>query len=138
MLSNAVFLNGGDTSRKTRVFGVCKLYDTYVGSKDFGDNKDEDLKRLGSIGEEYGSTTGRRRKCNWLNLRKLIKACEINKVYKIYVNKCDIINKLGIFKLFDTNDNLQIFDTYVNMIIYIQEALEPHYIFVFSGSKEKI
>ena len=137
-ISNAIFLNGGDISRNTRVFGVCKLYDTYVGSKDFGDDKDEDLKKLGGIGEEYGSTTGRKRKCDWLNLRKLVKACEINKVSKIYVNKCDIIQELGIFKLFDTNGNLQIFDTYVNMIIYIKEVLEPHYIVIFSGSKDKI
>ena len=137
-ISNAIFLNGGDISRKTRVFGVCKLYDTYVGTKDFGDDNDEDLKRLGSIGKEYGSTTGRKRKCNWLNLRKLVKACEVNKVSKIYVNKCDIINKLGIFKLFDTNGNLQTFNSYVNMIIFIKEVLEPHYIIIFSGSKEKI
>tara|TARA_Y100001980_G_C14528910_1_gene304667 strand:- start:215 stop:1198 length:984 start_codon:yes stop_codon:yes gene_type:complete len=136
-ISNAIFLNGGDVNRKTRIFGVCKLYDTYVGAKHFG-IEDEDLDNLGNIGNEYGSTTGRRRKCNWLNLKKLLQACKINNVTKIYINKCDIIQKLGKFKLFDTNGNIQIFDSYVNMIIFIKEVLEPHYMVIFSGSKEKI
>jgi adenylosuccinate synthase len=138
-ISNAIFLNGGDISKKTYIYGVCKLYDTYVGSKDFGEEGDIDLNRLGIIGEEYGSTTGRRRKCNWLNLKKLIRSCKINNVSTIFVNKCDIIQELGVFKLFDSNEVLQTFNNYDDMIHYIINHLElTKYRIIFSSSKEYV
>ncbi len=138
-IAQAIFKNGGDMFKETRVFGVCKLYDTYIGSKDFGDESDNDLNRLGEIGEELGATTGRKRKCNWLNLKKLLIACEINRVSTIYMNKCDIIKKLGIYKLYGVGDRLFTFAGYDDMIEYIKTTLTRYnYNIVFSGSKSCI
>ena len=138
-IAQSIFRNGGNMFKNTEVFGVCKLYDTYVGSKDFGDETDKDLIKLGEIGEEFGATTGRKRKCNWLNLKKLLIACNINRVSTIYINKCDIIKKLGIYKLYDIQDKLFIFSKYDDMIEYIEITLKIYnYNVVFSSSKENI
>lgn len=138
-ISGAIFRNGGDISKDTTVFGVCKLYDTYVGSKDFGDESDNDLIRLGEIGEEFGATTGRKRKCNWLNMKKLLFACKINRVSKIYINKCDIIKKLKVYKLYGVGDRLFTFPSYDDMIGYIETTLNRYnYDVVFSESKEHL
>ena len=98
-ISQSIFKNGGNMSIKCVVYGICKMYDTYVGTKKFQDENDLDLKRLQIIGEEYGATTGRQRQCNWLNMEKLLYACKINNVKHIYMNKCDIIEKIGVYKL---------------------------------------
>ena len=132
-ISHAIFRNGGDIYIKPNVYGVCKIYDTYVGSKDFGDN-DNDLIKLGEIGEECGATTGRKRKCNWLNLKKLMIACKINKVSTIYINKCDIIQKLNVYKLYNLENKLITFDNYNDMKQYIENILN-NYNTIFSGSK---
>jgi adenylosuccinate synthase len=136
-ISQAIFRNGGDIHKNTCVYGVCKLYDTYVGSKEFGDEGDTDLSRLGEIGNETGATTGRKRKCDWLNLKKLIIACKINRVSTIYINKCDIIKELGIYKAYTLDGHLITFDTYDTMKIYIENILNS-YTVVFSGSALKI
>jgi adenylosuccinate synthase len=134
-ISGAVFRNGGDINEEVYVYGVCKLYDTYVGAKDFGG--DGDLNKLGELGNELGATTGRKRKCDWLNLKKLLIACKINNISTIFINKCDIIKRLGVYKLYDSNDNLITFDTYDDMIKYIKNILK-NYITIFSGSKHRI
>jgi len=63
--------NCGIYGNKIRhIFGIAKIYDTYVGSKYFQKNS-IDLEKLGNIGNEIGSTTGRKRQVNWLHLEKL-------------------------------------------------------------------
>ncbi len=136
-ISQAIFRNGGDMCIKPNVYGVCKIYDTYVGSKEFGDKNDTDLIKLGEIGEECGATTGRKRKCNWLNLKKLMIACKINKVSTIYINKCDIIQKLNVYKLYNLENKLITFDNYNDMKQYIENILN-NYNTIFSGSKNSL
>ena len=99
------------------IIGVAKIYDTYVGLKQFQGN-DLDLVILGKLGQEFGSTTGRKRQCNWLNLDRLIRAIEINGVNILIINKCDIIKQMGIYKLFHFN-KLITFETFEEMKSYI-------------------
>jgi adenylosuccinate synthase len=83
------------------IYGAVKIYDTRVGyDPDFPESllEDVELKKLGELGEEYGSTTGRKRIVNWLNLDKLIKAINISGTNIIVISKVDIIQKLNIFK----------------------------------------
>ena len=82
-----------------RVYGIAKLYNTYVGTRKFQPEDDEDLKKLAQMGEEFGSTTGRLRQCYWLNLDELTQAIEVNGVSDLIINKCDIMEQLGVFKL---------------------------------------
>lgn len=125
------------------IYGACKIYDTRSGyDPDFPDSlfNDKDLNELSLIGEEYGVTTGRRRKVNWLNLDKLIYAINISGTNVLYVSKVDIIKKFGIYKLY-YNDILHNFVNYDKMIKFICDILTDKCKLdeiIFSGNKEGI
>jgi adenylosuccinate synthase len=105
------------------IVGVTKAYDTYVGTYDFQPKKyNNELNYIGDIGHEYGSTTGRRRQCNFLNLNSLIESLTINNCSKCIINKVDIINEARIFKLY-YNDELITFDSLREMQGFITEKL---------------
>ena len=94
---------GFPPQKKRRIFGAAKVYDTRSGSDpDFPEKlmEDEDLKRVGKIGEEFGSTTGRERKVNWLNLDKLIKATQITGTSVLVISKVDVLEKIGKYKTY--------------------------------------
>ena len=101
------------------VYGVAKMYDTYVGSMVFQPPDDSDLVRIGDHGREYGSTTGRRRQCNYLNLDALKEGLLINNCNVCIINKVDIIADLGIFKLYykDELKNFYSLDDMKNFIL---------------------
>ena len=105
-----------------KVYGIAKIYETYVGKKSF--QPDDDIfKRLQVLGNEFGATTGRPRQCNWLNLRRLVKAIYINGVTDLIINKCDIIQQLGVYKLIDTDKRPKSFNTFGEMKEYIIKQL---------------
>lgn len=86
------------------IIGVSKIYDTYVGTMNFQPEKyNEELNRIADYGKEYGSTTGRRRQCNFLNLDYLIESLVLNNCTKCIINKCDILDHLRILKLYHNN-----------------------------------
>ena len=100
-----------------KIYGAVKIYDTRVGyDPDFPEEllKDDDLKKLGELGEEYGSTTGRQRIVNWLNVDKLIKAINISGTTSLIISKVDIIQKLGIYKIY-YKEKLISYENYNNM-----------------------
>lgn len=102
-------LNGVPPQKIRRVYGVCKAYNTYVGAKEF--EKDEKVfEKIREIGNEYGSTTGRKRQIAWTNLDDLIKASNINGVTHLVVNKVDVLEKVGTFKLMYKNELLNFVD----------------------------
>ena len=111
-------------------------FGSYMGSI-FQDENDLDLKQLQVVGEEYGATTGRQRQCNWLNLKKLLVACKVNRVNKIFINKCDILEKVGVYKLFDNYGKIVKFNNMEDMQRYIVEYLFDYEI-TFSGSKNNL
>jgi adenylosuccinate synthase len=93
---------GFPAQKIANVWGAAKIYDTKSGEDPrFPDRLLDDtvLKLLADLGEEFGVTTGRRRKVNWLNLDMLIKAINMTGTTHLVVSKCDVINKLGHFKL---------------------------------------
>jgi adenylosuccinate synthase len=75
------------------VLGVTKAYCTRVGSGPFPtelqDATGEELRR---IGNEFGATTGRPRRCGWIDLVALKFACMINGVTKIIMTKADVLD----------------------------------------------
>lgn len=92
-------LNGVPPQRIRRVYGVCKAYNTYVGAKEF--EKDEKVfEQIREVGNEYGATTGRKRQIAWNNLDDIIKAARINGVTHLVVNKIDVLEKVGKFKIY--------------------------------------
>jgi adenylosuccinate synthase len=75
------------------VLGVSKAYCTRVGSGPFptelNNGTGEELRKLGS---EFGATTGRPRRCGWLDLVALQFACMINGVTKVIMTKADVLD----------------------------------------------
>lgn len=86
------------------VFGAAKIYDTRSGvdplfPDDLLDNPA--LLKVGDVGEEYGVTTGRRRKVNWLDLTRLISAVNVTGTTHLVISKCDVLKDVGVYRLFE-------------------------------------
>ena len=74
------------------VFGIFKAYTTRVGSGPFPTELfDEYGSRMSKVGNEFGATTGRPRRCGWLDLVALKYACQINGVTKLMMMKTDVL-----------------------------------------------
>ncbi|MDR0648687.1 MAG: adenylosuccinate synthase [Synergistaceae bacterium] len=83
-----------------RVIGVVKAYCTRVGegpfpTEDFG----EAGKRLRESGAEFGATTGRPRRCGWLDLVALNYAVKVNGMDTIALTKLDVLSGIGALKV---------------------------------------
>jgi len=75
------------------VYGVFKAYCTRVGSGPFPTELfDETGERLRKEGHEFGSTTGRPRRCGWIDLPALRYATTINGVTRLIMTKADVLN----------------------------------------------
>ncbi len=82
------------------VFGISKAYCTRVGSGPFPTElNDETGEQLRKTGNEFGSTTGRPRRCGWIDLVALQFACMINGVTQIIMTKADILDELAELKV---------------------------------------
>ena len=90
-------LNGIPHQSIRKVFGISKAYDTYVGAKKF-EPVGEVFNKIREAGNEYGSTTGRPRQVNFLDVSGLIKSIRVNGVTDLIVNKVDVLEKVGCWK----------------------------------------
>lgn len=93
----AVMLCGLPHTKIGSVYGTIKAYETYVGLNKF-EGDDPVFARMREIGGEYGSTTGRARQCNFLNIDKLKKAAHVNGINVLIVNKMDVLQQLDVWK----------------------------------------
>ena len=76
-----------------KVTGVFKAYTTRVGSGPFPTELfDENGKRMAEVGHEFGATTGRPRRCGWLDLVALKYAVDINGVTELMMMKSDVLS----------------------------------------------
>jgi adenylosuccinate synthase len=85
------------------ICGAAKIYDTRSGIDPFFPEElldDAELQQIIEIGEEYGTTTGRKRKVNWLNLNKLIEAINISGTTDLIISKGDVLEKVNIYKVY--------------------------------------
>ncbi len=75
------------------VYGIFKAYCTRVGSGPFPTELDNEIgAKLREIGGEFGSTTGRARRCGWLDLPMLKYSCMLNGVTQLIMMKADVMN----------------------------------------------
>ena len=82
------------------VIGITKAYCTRVGSGPFPTELfDETGDFLRNAGNEFGSTTGRPRRCGWIDLVALQFACMINGVTQMVMTKADILDGLDELKV---------------------------------------
>ena len=81
------------------VIGVFKAYCTRVGSGPFPTELfDENGEQLQKQGHEYGATTGRPRRCGWLDLMALKYAVMINGVTQLFMTKADVLDAFETLK----------------------------------------
>ena len=77
------------------VLGITKAYATRVGSGPFPTEIEDDYgKHMAKVGVEFGATTGRPRRCGWLDLVALRKAVNINSISHLCITKIDVLDGL--------------------------------------------
>ena len=82
------------------VIGIFKAYTTRVGSGPFPTELfDEDGETMGRVGNEFGATTGRKRRCGWLDLVALKYAVQINGVTQLIMMKGDVLSGFSKLKV---------------------------------------
>ncbi len=82
------------------VTGVTKAYCTRVGGGPFPTElHDNDGDLIRNKGNEFGSTTGRPRRCGWIDMVALDYACMINGVTQLVMTKADVLDELPVLKL---------------------------------------
>jgi adenylosuccinate synthase len=116
---------GFPTQKIKRLIGVAKAYDTKSGvdplfSESLWD--DPALNRIIELGGEYGSTTGRKRLVNWLNLDFLKQSVQVSGCTELVINKCDVLKTLGLFKVYSSGC-LREFKSFSEMQAFITSEL---------------
>ncbi len=98
------------------VLGITKAYTTRVGSGPFptelvydaaNDVGSEIGKHLGTVGHEFGATTGRQRRCGWFDAVALRRAVEINSVSGLCLTKLDVLDGLDEVKICTSYHNTE-------------------------------
>jgi len=83
-----------------QVWGVAKAYTTRVGEGPFSTELNSKIgEKLRKIGNEYGATTGRPRRCGWLDIVILRYACRVNGLTHLVISKLDVLDKFKKIKV---------------------------------------
>jgi adenylosuccinate synthase len=97
-----------------KIFGISKAYATRVGEGPFlTELFDDNAKMLAERGREFGATTGRPRRCGWLDLVALKKAIFTNSVTDLCLTKLDVMDEFKSIEVcVDYKDNTPVFKTF--------------------------
>ena len=131
----------GFSPKKIRnIIGAAKMYDTRSGEdplfpETLFDNPE--LKAIADEGAEFGVTTGRRRKVNYLNLDYLKKAIEVGGATHLILSKGDVLEKVSVFKVIFDN-KIKTFANISDMKSFIISVLPSGLNVVFSNSPKRI
>src|SRR6478609_335357 len=115
-------------SRIGEVYGIFKAYSTRVGSGPFPTELlNEEGERLRKEGNEFGSTTGRPRRCGWIDLPSLKYSIMINGVTQLLMMKADVLSIFPIIKVcthYELNDG-----SITELVPYeiVNEKIKPVY-----------
>jgi adenylosuccinate synthase len=91
---------GLSPNKATNVMGVCVAYATRVGSGPFPTELSDDTgERIRQAGNEFGTTTGRPRRCGWLDLVALRQSCRMNGFTSLAVTRLDVLTGFDNVKL---------------------------------------
>ena len=99
-IAGAISGSGVNPQCIERVLGICKAYSTRVGSGPFPTElSDAQGERLASIGAEFGSTTGRPRRCGWLDLVALKYSIALSGINQLAITKLDVLDSFEEIKV---------------------------------------
>jgi adenylosuccinate synthase len=115
-------------SRIGEVYGIFKAYSTRVGSGPFPTELiDDEGEKMRKEGNEFGSTTGRPRRCGWIDLPSLKYSIMINGVTQLLMMKADVLN---IFSTIKVCTHYQLSDGTITETMpyeYITQKITPVY-----------
>lgn len=97
-------------NRIGKIYGLFKAYCTRVGEGPFPTELfDETGKLIQKKGNEVGATTGRPRRCGWLDIPKLKEACRLNGVTNLVMSKADVLSglKVSVCTTYDEKGNAE-------------------------------
>jgi adenylosuccinate synthase len=127
----AIISSGLNHNQVDEVIGVIKAYKTKVGSGNFISRcNDEDEKVLAFHGKEFGATTGRPRKCGWLDLDEVNDAIKRNGVTHICLTKTDVFTNInepyifaddGLYNISKINDVSLNDESFINLLKIIKD-----------------
>ncbi|UDQ99359.1 adenylosuccinate synthase [Lentisphaerota bacterium WC36G] len=82
------------------IYGVMKVYTTRVGEGPFPTELDDEVgNHMGTVGHEFGATTGRKRRCGWFDAVASRYSCMVNGVNKLALMKMDVLDQLPELKI---------------------------------------
>ena len=82
------------------VLGLAKAYTTRVGAGPFPTELDNEIgERLGTVGREFGTVTGRKRRCGWFDAVMVKQACMVSGVTGLALTKLDVLDGLEELKI---------------------------------------
>ncbi len=82
------------------ILGIVKAYTTRVGAGPFPTELfDDDGRYLGEKGHEFGATTGRQRRCGWLDLVSLRRSLKLNSVTGMCITKLDVLDGMETIRI---------------------------------------
>lgn len=97
---NALIGSGFTLNQPLHILGVAKAYTTRVGSGPFPTEIHDDLgKQIAERGAEFGSTTGRPRRCGWLDAAALRYSARLNGLTGLAITKLDVLDNLKTIKI---------------------------------------
>jgi adenylosuccinate synthase len=110
------------------VLGITKAYTTRVGSGPFPTEQENEIgQTLGRVGHEFGTTTGRPRRCGWFDAVMVRQAIKIGGITGIALTKLDVLDGFEKIKIcIGYKHNGQLYD-YLPANARIQEEVEPIY-----------
>ncbi len=127
----SAILNGIPPKKIRKVIGTMKAYETYVGNKTYyTDENDPTFKRIQEAGQEFGATTGRPRKVNWVDINRVIMAMNINGVSEVIINKADVLREVGVYSMIYNNkvntfSNIDSFKNFVQGVLQETCTITP-------------
>ncbi|MDR3021629.1 MAG: adenylosuccinate synthase [Clostridiales bacterium] len=106
------------------VLGIAKAYTTRVGAGPFITELDDDLGRhIQEVGQEIGTTTGRSRRCGWLDAVILRFAARVNGLTSLAINKLDTLTNIPVLKIATSyNFKNQVIDDFVADVNQLQHC----------------
>lgn len=110
------------------VLGLAKAYTTRVGAGPFPTEQDNEIgERLGTVGHEFGTVTGRKRRCGWFDAVMVRQACRVSGVDGMALTKLDVLDGFDELKIctgYKLGD--EVLD-YLPATAAAQAAVEPIY-----------
>ena len=99
-LSGLISGTGIGVDKVNYSLGITKAYTTRVGHGPFPSELDDQLGLdIAKWGGEVGATTGRARRCGWLDMKILNKSIELNRINGIALTKLDVLDNLNLIKI---------------------------------------